>query len=98
LLNSRDNQAQSGGNGRPAPRLRHSAGLAGLLAFLGYFGVWRGCELVALHFGLAWAVAAAVLGILGMLVVAVVGVAVIRAMRQMENIPPPDQEGDTARK
>lgn len=87
-----------GENGRPAPRLRHWVGLAGLLLFLGYFGVWRGCTLVAHHFGLAWALAAAALGILGMAVVAVVGLAVIRAMRQMDDIPPAAQEGDTARK
>lgn len=95
---SQDDQNQPDENRRPAPRLRHSAGLAGLLVFLGYFGVWRGCELVALHFGFAWAIAAAALGLLGMVVVAMVGVAVIRAMRQMEEIPSPEQEGDTARK
>jgi len=98
LPNSEVDRKQPDENYRPAPRLRHSAGLVALLVFLGYFGVWRGCELVALHFGIAWVIAAAVLGLLGMLVVAVVGVAVIRAMRQMEDIPPPEQEGDTARK
>lgn len=95
---SQDDQGQPGEYRRPAPHLRHSAGLAGLLVFLGYFGVWRGCELVALQFGIAWAIAAAALGFLGMVVVAVVGLAVIRAMRQMEEVPPPEQEGDTARK
>ncbi len=98
MPNFRADQNPPDGKGRPAPRLRHSVALAGLLVFLGYFGVWRGCELVALHFGIAWMIAAAVLGLLGMLVVAVVGVAVIRAMRHMEDIPPPEQEGDTARK
>jgi len=98
LPNSQADQHPPEGHRQPAPRLRHGAGLAGLLVFLGYFGVWRGCELVALHFGIAWALAAAALGLLGMVVVAVVGLAVIRAMRQMEEVPPPEQEGDTARK
>lgn len=77
---------------RPRPRPRHAIGLAALLLFTGYFGVWRGYVLVESHFGAAWAVVVAIVGVAGLCVIAAVGLVVIRTMRRLEGLPPPDTE------
>ena len=51
--------------------------LAGLLAFVAYFGVYRLHEMIALQIGNGWALAGAVLVAAGASVIAAIGVVMI---------------------
>jgi hypothetical protein len=67
------------------PRARHMLVLGGLLAFVAYFGVWRGYRITEQVFGPIWAAVFAIAAGLGLFVIAAVGVIIIRTMRIMEN-------------
>jgi membrane associated rhomboid family serine protease len=67
------------------PHLRHIAGLVALVLLVAYFGVWRGYQVMSLHFGPAWGMAAALAVFTGLIVIVIAGCIVIRTMRSTES-------------
>ena len=64
--------------------MRHILGLLGLILLVAYFGVWRGYEAIAQHFGAAWGMVAAALLLAGLAVIASAGTVVVRTIRAVE--------------
>ena len=77
------------------PRLKHILGLAALVLFVGYFGVWRGFLLAYEQLGPVWGVVLGILAALGLIVIAVAGVIIIRTMRRVEGGDRPEDETNT---
>ena len=66
------------------PRMSHILGLVALILLVAYFGVWRGSEAIAQHFGWAWGMVAAALLLAGLAVIAAAGIVVVRTIRAVE--------------
>lgn len=76
------------------PRIKHIVALSCLVAFVAYFGVWRGGLMMYEEFGAVWGAIAALVSVAGLIVITTVGIIIIRTMRHLEGAPVADETPD----
>lgn len=84
----------SGWEHRNLPRIKHIVALSCLVAFVAYFGVWRGSLLMYEEFGAIWGAIAGLVSVAGLIVIVTVGIIIIRTMRHMEGAPVAEETPD----